>query len=83
MQAEAERQASEVEAADVVDRMGWIAPMTVRDDGASRSGGDARKRTRLTTHRSAEVVHNRHGERPSVPLELDEANGSLERAPSE
>ncbi len=47
------------------DRVGWIAPL-MRD---SQEVGDRR----------AEVLHNRHGATPAVPLHLDEATGSLDR----
>lgn len=51
-----------------VDRVGWIVPRS-----ASNASDDAGAR-------KVEVLQNRHGDAPSVPLHLDGATGSFERA---
>ena len=56
-----------------VDRVGWLVP-SARDaeHAEDASGADATIR--------AEVLRNRHGDAPTVPLHLDGATGSFERA---
>ena len=77
------REEADLPESGVADRMGWIAPTatpTSTSTTTSRSGAAASREADGCARRSASIVHNRHGERTSVPLELDEANGNLERA---
>ena len=81
----------------VPDRVGWIAPAlseaaseggALPDEPAAPTQGPAStsKATGAegqTGLRTAQVMHNRHGKRTAVPLEFDEATGTLERAPRE
>ncbi len=54
------------------DRVGWIQPTGAT--GSSVEGAPA------SGMRQAEVLHNRYGETPAVPLHLDRTTGSLGRS---
>lgn len=70
-----------------VDRVGWLAPGAASDGARDSDGADDGTPEGATegakpvagTHQ-AQVLSNRHGGAPTVPLHLDDATGSFERA---
>jgi hypothetical protein len=60
------------------DRIGWLGAMSGPEASVSEESSDAPHPSPYL--RKAEVMHNRHGERASMPLTFDEVSGVIERA---
>lgn len=67
--AESPARSAVLPAVDVPDRVGWIAPAATRD---AQPGGHGASQ--------AEVIRNRHGAGPAVPLHFDASGGGFLRA---